>query len=138
MLARWVSAILVFSIDLAVAQDLVGSPRILVEKDRKYATITLPTLPPTEIRVDGAQVDELIASLGSARAQLLPEQPHQILPGQGAVALFDPGWATQKLADGDSVLALRDPRYGWLNYKLPSASAEKLATTILNSQIPSK
>lgn len=138
MIARWVAAMLVFSIDLAVAQDLVGSPRILVEKDRKYATISLPTLPPTEIRVDAAQVDELIASFGSARLQLLPEQPQRILPGQGAVALFDPGWATQKLSDGDSALAIRDPRFGWLNYKLPSASADKLATTILNSPIPSK
>jgi hypothetical protein len=78
--------------------------------------------------VDTAGVEKIINSLGELRAAMTPEVPHDCPTGQMVRALFDPRWSTElEMMQGNSVLHLRDHRYGWLHYMIPKPEAKKLA-----------
>ena len=101
--------------------------------DLKIVTVkfTCPASPSATLRLDAQNLDNLLQKLGACRAAMKPEVPES-LPGRLSVqAITDPKWFTEpERLNGDSVIHLRDPRFGWLHYILPRAMATKLASTL--------
>ena len=85
------------------------------------------------LRLTAVEAERLIESLGLMRAATEPPvAPHYPL-GQAADAIFDPRWATESDAlQGNSLLHVRDPRFGWLHYVFPRQEAGRLAELLKN------
>jgi hypothetical protein len=99
-----------------------------LEEDRRTITVTLPTDPVLQLKLTTARVDALFKILGLLRSHMVPEIEGRFAMGQKVDAIFDPVWATEPDAlAGDSLLHIRDPRYGWLHYLMPSDEARRLA-----------
>ena len=102
-------------------------------------TLTLPLDPPVALILKAADVIEIIKVLGDLRPQLQPP----ILADWPAVlqkvdAVPDPRWFVEpELMQGNSLLHLRDPRFGWLHYMFPRHEAKKLAEyLVLQAETP--
>jgi hypothetical protein len=104
----------------------------LLDKDGQALTLTLPTDPPVALRLDAAQVDDMLRNLGDFRAIMAPAHDKEWLPGRRVVAEPDPCWSTEpEVLMGNSILHLRDPRYGWLHYLLPRDAARDLGSSLV-------
>ena len=113
----------------------MSGPEWKIDDDLKTVTVTFPTSPAVQIRLDVTAVEEVLKNLGDFRNVMHPEVPHQHAPGQGVQALVDPAWLTEPdIMRGDSILHIRDPRFGWLHYLLPRAQSRKLAA-LLQAQV---
>ena len=98
-----------------------------LEEDRQTITVTFPTDPVVQLKLTTARVDALFKILGLLREHMVPAIQGQFAMGQKVEAILDPVWATEPDAlAGDSLLHIRDPRYGWLHYLIPSVEAHKL------------
>jgi hypothetical protein len=98
-----------------------------LEGDRTAVTITFATAPPVTATLATKAVDDVLRNLGAFRAKMRPAAPPDWPPGQQFEAIPDPRWVTEpEMMLGNSVLHIRDPRYGWLHYVLPRTSARKL------------
>jgi hypothetical protein len=65
-------------------------------------------------------IDEHFQKLGEFRANMKPEVPRTWAAGQTIHAVPDPAWMTEPDAlMGNSILLIRDPRFGWLHYLIP-------------------
>jgi hypothetical protein len=77
---------------------------------------------------DLTAVEDLLRGLGMIRASMTPEVPPRFAMGQKVETIPDPAWVAEPdLMQGDSIIHLRDPRYGWLHYLIPRSEAAKLA-----------
>jgi hypothetical protein len=95
--------------------------------DLKTVTLTLPTDPQLAVTFDLPAVEAMVKTLGDFRARMTPEVPKEFALEQQVRAILDPVWVTEPEARaGDSLLHLRDTRYGWLHYLFPRAEARKL------------
>ena len=82
-----------------------------------------------QLRLDAAAVENLLKHLGEYRAMMQPEVQPRF--GLGQSVIFDPRWATEpELMLGNSVLHLRDPRYGWVHYAIPRDEARRLGALL--------
>lgn len=105
---------------------MVG-PNWKLEDDLKTVTVTFPTNPPVALKLSVDGVDDMLRNLGEFRAVMAPEIVKSHPLGQKIAAIPDPAWASEPDAMfGQSLLHLRDPRYGWLHYLLPRSEADKL------------
>jgi hypothetical protein len=95
--------------------------------------LTIPTQPEeTTVVLDTERVDEILKGLGNFRANMQPEVPREWQMGGKVTALPDPIWRTEpEMLQGNSLLHLRDPRYGWLHYVIPKAEAKKLGEFLI-------
>lgn len=108
---------------------MATGPVWTLEDDRKHVTVTFPTDPPVQLRLDVGAVEDMLRNLGEFRGGMLPEVPREYAFGQKVLAVPDPIWRTQPDAMlGNSLLHVRDPRFGWLHYLIPKLEALKLAT----------
>ena len=99
-----------------------------LEGDRNSVTLSLPTVPPLAVKLSTEAVDDVLRNLGDFRAKMRPPPVSVWAPGQTFHAIANPRWMTEPEAMmGNSVLHIRDPRYGWLHYVLPRKGARKLA-----------
>jgi hypothetical protein len=91
--------------------------------------LTIPTQPEeTTVVLDTERVDEILKGLGKFRASMQPEVPRDWQMGGRVIATADPIWRTEpEMLQGNSLLHLRDPGYGWLHYMIPKAEAKRLA-----------
>ncbi|RUT32657.1 hypothetical protein EMQ25_05790 [Arsenicitalea aurantiaca] len=106
----------------------MSGPEWKLSDDLKTVTITFPTSPPVQFVLDAAAVDDLLRNLGELRAHMTPPVPADYQIGQKVAAIPDPRWYTEpEMLSGDSLIHVRDPRFGWLHYLLPRASAQQLA-----------
>jgi hypothetical protein len=106
--------------------------RWLLDKDGRAVTLTLPTDPPVALRLNSAQVDDMLRNLGDFRASMAPPHDTAWQPGRRVVAEPDPCWLTEpEILMGNSVLHVRDPRYGWLHYLLPRHAARELGSQLI-------
>jgi hypothetical protein len=106
----------------------MNGPNWKLEDDRQTVTITFPSEPIVELRYGLAAIEDMIRHLGEMRASMLPEVAATYPMGQRVEAVRDPPWVTEPdVMMGDSLLHLRDPRYGWLHYLIPKPEAAKLA-----------
>jgi hypothetical protein len=121
----------VFFAALSAAQN--SGPNWKLEDDRMHVTVTFPTNPPAVLRLDVADVVDLLSHLGDFRSVMWPEEPKIYELGQRVAVIPDPIWSTEPDRDrGDTLLHIRDPRYGWLHYMIPREEARKLAGYILD------
>lgn len=105
----------------------MAGPNWKLEDDYKTVTVTFPADPVVVLTLTVSDVEDMLKNLGDFRAAMQPEVSKQA-PTAGLVpALPDPQWYTGTDAmRGDSLLHIRDPRYGWLHYLIPRAEALKL------------
>ena len=103
-----------------------------IEDDRKTVTITFPTTPLIALKWDTDVVSEHLGKLGEFRALMQPEVGTTWAPGQLFRAIIDPVWSTEpEVMEGNSVLHVRDPRFGWLHYVIPRHEARKLGEALI-------
>lgn len=123
---------------------MAEAPNWKLEDDHKTVTLTFPatsTSPVIVFSLNAAEIENMLENLGHFRALMQPpRQPQKFSLGQKVEAIFNPAWATEPDAlNGDSLLHLRDPRFGWSHYLIPREEARKLAATLqtqVNSQPP--
>lgn len=109
----------------------MGGIRWALDESRTTVTISFPTEPPLLLEIDLAEVEAMIEALGAYRAAMVPRVEDNWPVGQGCAAIVDPKWITEpEVMHGESLLHLRDPRFGWLHYRLPPREALALATLL--------
>jgi hypothetical protein len=125
-------AIAVSTLSFAALSQSAGSNWKL-EDNQRHVTITFPTTPPAALQLDVAGIEDILTHLGDFRSVMWPEVT-KIPPRRGDVvkAIPAPIWWTEPTAQGDTMLHIRDPRYGWLHYMIPREEARKLAAYIQN------
>lgn len=95
--------------------------------ENNTVTVSLPTTPACSLAFSTTEVDKVIENLGLYRNHMLPPVPIAYDAGRPVTAALDPAWRIdQDLMSGETVLHLRDPRFGWLHFKLPAHEAEKM------------
>jgi hypothetical protein len=105
----------------------MAGPNWKLEDDHRSVRVTFPTDPPVVLRFGIAGIEEILKNLGAYREVMKPEVPRKFATGQNVQAVPNPIWKIETDPErGDSVLHIRDPRYGWLHYVLPRAEASKL------------
>ena len=103
-------------------------PNWSLSEDRRYITVAFPTDPPVSLKLDAEAVDDHLAKMGELRALMRPEHAADWPLGQKVGAIPDPRWVTEpEMLDGNSLLHVRDPRFGWLHYLILRDDARKLA-----------
>lgn len=104
-----------------------------LEGDRRTATVTFPTEPPVVLKLDAARLDKMLETLGRLRAAMTPGHAPTFAPGQKVIGVRNPPWlAEPDMMQGDSLLHLRDPHFGWRHYLFPREEAKKLAGVLQN------
>ena len=104
-----------------------------LEDDYETVTITFPTEPPTALKLDAKGVEEILKNLGEFRSHMKPEIAKDYALRQKVSAVPDPKWVSEPDAlVGNSLLHIRDPRFGWLHYIIPREEARKLAGYLQN------
>jgi hypothetical protein len=108
-------------------------PNWKLEDDYKTVTVTFPSVPNVALKLDAAGIEEMQKNLGTLRAAMKPEVSKTFALGQGVHAVPDPIWMTEPdVMLGNSLLHIRDPRFGWLHYLIPKNEARKLAEYLQN------
>ncbi len=103
-----------------------------LEDDLNTITITFPSDPPVAIVADAAQTDSLLNNLGEFRAAMMPPIPPTYTTGQVVKVVVDPAWATEHdVIQGNPILHIRDPKFGWLSYMIPKHEAIKLGKSLI-------
>lgn len=106
----------------------MSGPNWKLEDDLKTVTVTFPSNPPVAIQISVSELELMLENLGEFRALMQPEIPRSWPMGQKFEAVSDPMWVTEpEMMQGNSVVHIRDPRYGWLHYMIPREEAKKLA-----------
>ncbi|MDP9807677.1 hypothetical protein J2W42_000515 [Rhizobium tibeticum] len=109
-----------------------GEPQWELDDEFKTLTITFPTDPPVAFVLDATSVSNLIEGAGQIRAEMPPPHDENWEGGQMVDAVLDPRWYSESDALlGDSLLHIRDPRFGWLHYALTRESARALGTLLI-------
>jgi hypothetical protein len=105
----------------------MAGPNWKLNDDRKTVTVTFPTDPIVIVNYDLSAIEDMLKNLGEFRAAMKPEVSRKAPVAGMIAAVPNPQWYTQPDAmRGDSLLHIRDDRYGWLHYLLPRADALKL------------
>lgn len=95
--------------------------------DGKHVTVTFLFSNPTPVTLDVKGVDDLLENLGRFRMKMSPEIPRAPATGTEVFPVVNPIWRIQEdQKTGAIVIALRDPRYGWLAYAIPRETASHL------------
>jgi hypothetical protein len=111
----------------------MSGPNWKLEEDGETITISFPTSPRVAIEWKTATVDDHLQKLGELRTQMKPEISRTFPFGQLVKTIPDPIFRTEPDAmTGDTLLHIRDPRFGWLHYLIPKQEARKLVTAIQN------
>lgn len=78
------------------------------------------------------ELDQLLLAISLERAKREPQVPME--QPQTMEAALDPKWYLS-MAEGNTVLQLRHPGYGWVGYVIPPASRAQLATFLLQQAL---
>jgi hypothetical protein len=109
-------------------------PAWKLEDDRQNISVTFPTDPPVELRLDAAGINDLLHGVGGLRAVMLPEHSYDDPRGQKLTNVVpDPRWSTEHdLLLGNILIHLRDPRFGTLSYLLNRDEARALGQSLVD------
>ena len=117
------------------AASKLAAPNWQLHSDKKSVTATFATNPPMSLSLDVAGIENLQKTLGELRGSMSPEVEKTLGQNETIAAVANPSWVVRPApTKGDSLLHLRDPRYGWLHYLIPRAEAAKLLA-FLQSQL---
>ena len=111
----------------------MDAPKWELAEDCRALYLMIPTEPPVRIRWDTAEVETLQKSLGVFRERMQPKIPATFAVGQGLSieAAINPGWSIEpEMLEGNSLLHIRDARFGWLHFVFPRAQAAKLGDAL--------
>ena len=110
---------------------MVGLSFILSD-DRKWVTISFPTDPPVHLKIEAEEVVMMIERLGFYRAQMPDAVPGEWPTTALRGACVDPRWITGRdTVSGDTLVQLRDARFGWLAFVLPPKEAKALGEALV-------
>lgn len=97
-----------------------------IADDRKTVEVTLDG---NALTLTTHQVELLIAGLGHMRSKMVPEVSKQWDTRTPLRAQPDPAWVLEPGGMVDGVLLhLRNTKFGWLHYVIPTDEAKKLAS----------
>ena len=103
-----------------------------LEDDLTSVAVSFPTTPPLTLNLDANEVDSLLHKLGDLRARLVPEVEADWYPGGMLEVVCDPRLkAASELMEGNPLLHIRDPRFGWLHYMIPREDARRLGQYLI-------
>ena len=109
----------------------MAGPNWKLEDDLKTVTVTFPTEPEVVLKLTTSDIDLMLENLGVFRASMLPSHAPDWAVGQTVGAILNPRWTTESDALlGNSLLHLRDPRFGWQHYMIPKEEARKLGEVL--------
>lgn len=109
-----------------------NSPQWSLDEDGLHVTVIFPTDPPVGFKMTANAVDSFLKRLGDYRMQMEPTVAQALEPGSPAIAINDPIWMTElDLLRGQSLVNIRDPRFGWLHFLVPPDEAESLGNLLL-------
>jgi hypothetical protein len=115
-----------------MADDTKQGPSWKLNDDLRSVTITFPTDPVVTFVMTTEVLDELLTNLGVFRSQMEPEIPRDFALGQRVAAVTGPAWATEPdMMAGDTLLHMRDPRFGWLHFLISRVDAKTIADIFL-------
>ncbi|MFZ0846663.1 MAG: hypothetical protein WAM62_12800 [Pseudolabrys sp.] len=115
----------------------LNPPNWNLSADRKSVTASFLGDPAAFMKLDSTGVEELQKALGQIRGNMVPAISAALSQGEKITVIPNPVWvATPAGSVGDSLIHLRDARYGWLHYLVPKAEATKLVA-FLQRQIGS-
>jgi hypothetical protein len=110
----------------------MAEPLWTLEDDGKSLAISFPVVPPVTLHLSTEEVESFVNNLSLCRSVMQPPHPADWAPGQQVAAIPDPRWYVEAEAlHGNSLLHIRDPRYGWLHYVLPREEARALGTYLV-------
>lgn len=105
---------------------------IEVSEDKRTARLRVPELPQLTLDLTVTEIEHIVSELALARARMQPEVTHSCRPGQKVPAVRHPTWMCEPEAlQGDSLLHVRDSRYGWLHFVLAREEARKLGRLLI-------
>lgn len=103
-------------------------PDWVLDESLEFVTMIYPTNPPVAIQLPVLEVEKMLAIIGDYRSVMEPEVVAEHVPQQNVSAISSPIWQIESdPLSGNTLLRLRDPRFGWLHYLIPNGEAEKLA-----------
>lgn len=106
-------------------------PAARLDPEARVMTLSLDGKPGDDVRLTAEQADRLVRTIGDARAKMQPPPQQNWAFGQTVSAIYDPRWTTEPdRSDGNTLLHIRDPRFGWLHYTVPRTTAQQLGTLL--------
>jgi hypothetical protein len=109
-----------------------SGPHWRLDDDRKTITITFPTNPPVAMQLDAEGISDLLTNVGEMRAVMEPAYAADWTSGGAVGVIPDPRWFSEhELMEGNSLLHVRDPRFGWLHYMFPREGARQLGQYLI-------
>jgi hypothetical protein len=94
-------------------------------------SMTFQADPPVKVELDAEEVDDVLTHLGELRAMMRPEHPGDLNEGPQRSTVLNPQWVCEPASwPANSVLHIRDPRYGWLDYVFTADVADELAAAL--------
>lgn len=99
--------------------------------DKTTVTLAIEGIP--RLRLNSVALEELQNCLGKVRAGMVPPVS-AVLPGGASLsAVSNPQWVLSPAGNSaDSLLNVRDPRYGWLHFVIPAEEGRKLSAFFTN------
>jgi hypothetical protein len=83
------------------------------------------------VELDAGEIDGLLRNLSELRAIMQPPHPFDFTRNADTNFIVDPRWGYgHEPSLGQSVLRIRDPRFGWLHYVISEDTARKLADAL--------
>jgi len=83
------------------------------------------------VELDAGEIDGLLKNLSELRAMMQPPHPLDFTQNADIDFIVDPRWQYgHDPSLGQSVLHIRDPRFGWLHYIISEDTAKKLADAL--------
>jgi len=85
------------------------------------------------VELDAGEIDGLLKNLGELRAMMQPSHPLDFTKDADIDFIVDPRWRYgHDPSLGQSVLHIRDARFGWLHYIISEDTARKLADALIS------
>lgn len=106
----------------------MSGPNWKLEDNYKILTLSFPSTPPVSMKMDVRGIEDFLKYLGEFRYAMKPEIPKTFARGQKVSAIPDPAWVTEPDAmRGDSILHIRDPRYGVASLRPSAKGSEEIS-----------
>lgn len=117
------------------ARIFTDQVNVSLSEDKHVLTLNLGGEHDLKVALPTSQVEKFMETLRQWRSQMKPDIPDEFALGSRVTAILNPPWCTEpESSQGDSLLHIRHPGYGWLSFLIPTLEAAKLAG-FLQSQV---
>ncbi len=99
--------------------------------DGKTVTVNIPSTPPVALRMDAAEVDNMLEKIGEFRELMTPGHPTDYPPRREYIFVPEPLWRSEPdIMEGYPLLHILHPGFGWLHFAFPRHEAAKLVRNL--------